>query len=111
MSALHGTITLALLAMTFGWGWLAGRRDTVRGPARLGCRQALRVIQSYVDGELDDATTHRLAAHLEDCRRCGLRATTYRAIKEALAHHEHPSWDSVARLQAFGERLSQAAGS
>ncbi|MGH3517258.1 MAG: hypothetical protein ACRDQ7_07535, partial [Haloechinothrix sp.] len=32
-------------------------------------------------------------------------ADTYRAIKEAIAHHQRPSEDAVARLREFGEHL------
>ncbi|MDQ2710317.1 MAG: zf-HC2 domain-containing protein [Actinomycetota bacterium] len=47
--------------------------------ARIGrmsrCLRTARVLQRYLDGELDDPTTiARVHAHLEECRRCGLNA-------------------------------------
>jgi hypothetical protein len=49
-----------------------------------------------------------LAAHLEDCRRCGLEADTYERIKHSLADHQ-PSVpaDSLARLREFGSRIAR----
>ncbi|MGH3437661.1 MAG: zf-HC2 domain-containing protein [Sciscionella sp.] len=82
------------------------RRDSQR---RANCLQVARLLQSYLDGAVDDETTTlRIAAHLEDCRRCGLKAETYQAIKDALAHRETTPPDAVTRLRAFGESLLTA---
>lgn len=48
------------------------------------CFRTSRVLQQYLDGETDELTAARVAEHLEECRRCGLQARTYRAIKTAL---------------------------
>lgn len=69
------------------------------------CWQVLRELQSYLDGMTDEATDGKVTAHLEECRRCGLEADTYRAIKQAIAHHERPPHSAVDRLRAFGENL------
>ncbi|UQA97058.1 anti-sigma factor family protein [Streptomyces halobius] len=82
--------------------WLR-RRDPAQ--RRMNCMQVARVLQAYLDGESDEVTARRVAAHLEDCRRCGLQARTYREIKEALARRERPDEDAVARLRGFGESL------
>lgn len=82
--------------------WLRRRDPAER---RLNCMQAARVLQAYLDGESDEVTARRVAAHLEDCRRCGLQADTYRKIKEALSRREAPDGDAVDRLRAFGESL------
>jgi anti-sigma factor RsiW len=63
-------------------------------------------LQAYLDGEVDEATVRRVAAHLEYCRKCGLEATAYREIKRALATREQPAPDALARLRAFGEQLA-----
>ncbi|MEW6473836.1 MAG: zf-HC2 domain-containing protein [Actinomycetota bacterium] len=49
----------------------------------------------------------RIKRHLEDCRRCGIKAEAYSAIKRTLREHR-PSVpaDTVERLRAFGERLA-----
>ena len=50
--------------------------------------QVAKVLQGYLDGEVDPATAHMVHEHLEVCRRCGPEASTYRAIKTAspMAH-------------------------
>ncbi len=53
-------------------------------PSQMSCRQVGKVLQTYLDDELDDDTARKVAAHLEDCRRCGLEAETYEALKESL---------------------------
>lgn len=77
----------------------------------LECMRVTRVLQSYLDGAVDDVTARRVAAHLEHCRRCGLEAETYRAVKAALARHEHTPADAVDRLRAFAEHLAGSGGS
>lgn len=82
-----------------------GRRNT---PRPLNCLQVRRVLQAYLDGTVDETTVRRVTAHLDGCRRCGLEAETYRAIKDALARDETTSAVAVARLRAFGENLLAA---
>jgi len=70
------------------------------------CMHAGPKLQAYLDGEVDEATVRRVAAHLEYCRRCGLEAAAYREIKRALGAREQPADDALARLRAFGEQLA-----
>lgn len=76
------------------------------------CAKVNRVLQSYLDGETDETTARRVAAHLEECRRCGLEASVYREIHNALARRAKPDTEAVERLRAFGESLASdpAAG-
>lgn len=73
----------------------------------LSCRQVGRLLQRYLDDAVDELTARRIARHLEDCRRCGLEADAYLAIKASLARRD-PSLpaDAVRRLQDLGERLA-----
>ena len=48
---------------------------------RLSCHEVSRLVQRYLDDETDRATAAAVAAHLEDCRRCGMEADAYRDIK------------------------------
>lgn len=73
-------------------------------PAR--CREVGRVLQRYLDGEVDELTARRVARHLEDCLRCGMAAQTYAEIKRSLARQGHVDDGTVDRLRAFGERLA-----
>ena len=72
------------------------------------CDEVGRLLQHYLDGRLDERRAIRLAAHLEDCLRCGLEADTYERIKGSLAERRGsvPA-DSLARLREFGERLAR----
>lgn len=70
------------------------------------CRHVMRVLQSYLDGEVDAQTADVVAVHLEECRRCGLEAATYEAIKVALASgveagHVPVDPATLDRLHAF----------
>lgn len=75
------------------------------------CRQVAKVLQRYLDGELDPTTAHRVDEHLEVCRRCGLDARTYRAIKAAIpvAHAQVADItvdpEAIDRLRAFAHAL------
>ncbi|MEV6055829.1 zf-HC2 domain-containing protein [Streptomyces sp. NPDC052107] len=67
--------------------------------------QVARVLQTYLDGEADEVTAQRVAAHVEDCRRCGLETAVYQEIKNSLARQELPNETAMARLRAFGATL------
>ncbi|HSO70905.1 MAG TPA: zf-HC2 domain-containing protein [Arachnia sp.] len=75
------------------------------------CHRVAKVLQAYLDGEVDHMTADMVSTHLETCRRCGLEANTYRAIKAAtLGAESEPAPvdpDAVARLRRFAEGLSR----
>jgi anti-sigma factor RsiW len=77
----------------------------------LTCPEVGRLLQRYLDDEIDELKAQRISRHLEDCRRCGMKAETYSAIKESLREHR-PSVppETVARLRDFGERLAAEGG-
>ncbi len=79
-----------------------------RNEARIGCVAVTRVLQAYLDGEVDEATARRVAAHLDVCRRCGMKADTYLAIKASLARRG-VDWDELTRrrLEEFARRVGQ----
>lgn len=75
--------------------------------SQMSCHQVGKVLQSYLDDELDPDAAHKVAAHLEDCRRCGLEAETYEALKESLRRGPAGLADEpVSRLREFGEQLA-----
>lgn len=77
---------------------------------RLLCPEVRRTLQRYLDGEVDDAWAARVRDHLEDCRRCGLEAETYEAIKQNLETRGPDVPDElVTRLRAFAEDLVTGA--
>lgn len=73
------------------------------------CREVGRVLQTYLDGELDDADAWLVAAHLDECRDCGLESASYDRIKAALAQPmpEGADPEAIARLRSFGEGLTR----
>ncbi|MFN2506106.1 MAG: anti-sigma factor [Acidimicrobiales bacterium] len=73
---------------------------------RLMCPEVRRTLQRYLDGEVDDDWAARVRAHLEDCRRCGLEADTYQALKANLeARGPEVPDELVTRLRQFAEGL------
>lgn len=95
-------IRSTLRRMTFG------RWPGVRPGEALSCPEVGRLLQRFLDGELaDDVEIELLSDHLDECRRCGLEADTYRKIKSALAGRRVPVPPaSVARLREFGDQLA-----
>jgi anti-sigma factor RsiW len=78
-----------------------------RARDRIECMRVRPLLQSFLDGELDDRQRQRVAAHLEACRRCGLAAATYEALKRRLSGFGEPAdADAVARLTEFVDRLA-----
>jgi len=84
--------------------WRRGQTAT-DGP--LSCHEVAELLQQYLDDESDEVTAGRVAAHLDDCERCGMEADVYREIKAALARRREPLPDvSVRRLRRLGERIA-----
>ncbi|MFE5188523.1 hypothetical protein [Streptomyces sp. NPDC056628] len=59
-------------------------------------------------GDADEATARRVAAHVEDCRRCGLETAVCQEIKDSLARQVVPHESTMARLRDFGSALPGA---
>ncbi len=78
--------------------------------SRSRCLRVTRVLQSYLDGEVDEVTSAIVAKHLEQCRRCGLEASTYRAIKSAITEAgpdvAPADAEAAERLRRFAEDLA-----
>lgn len=78
---------------------------------RLMCPEVRRTLQRYLDGEVDAEWASRVRDHLEDCRRCGLEADTYEALKINLERRGPDVPDQlVVRLQRFAEGLGGGRG-
>lgn len=66
------------------------------------------LLQSFVDGDLDDVQRQWVAAHLEASRRCGLAASTYETLKRRLNGIGQPAdADAVASLPIQDARGAQ----
>jgi anti-sigma factor RsiW len=76
-----------------------------RSDPQVNCHEVGKVIQAYLDGELEN-DTDKVAAHIEACKICGLEAETYSKIKQALrAPESEIDAETVTRLREFGEGL------
>lgn len=86
------------------------RRWTRRHQPEVDCREVGRVLQSYLDDDVEADFSEKIAAHLDACRDCGLELATYQAIKAALAARM-PEVDpaTLERLHAFGAEISRRA--
>ena len=73
---------------------------------RLLCPEVGRVLQRYLDDELDEDLSRRVHEHLEHCRRCGLEAAAYDELKDALRRRAAPLRpESAQRLRDFASSL------
>lgn len=79
----------------------------MRSPAAmLRCLRSGRALQRYLDGELDAASAARVVGHLGECGRCGTRALTFVALKDAVrSNGDGPDAPAIERLQRFGRTL------
>jgi len=82
-----------------GWG---------TGAVRLGCRQVRRMLQAFLDGEVDPVDGEVVAAHLESCSRCQVEAEIQQLVIAAL-RRLRPDLDLAAytRLATVAEQLTQ----
>lgn len=72
--------------------------------AGISCARVHDLVQSYLDGELEDGPERdRLIEHLDRCRPCGVEAETYERIKAALSGR--PPAASVDRLTAYAASI------
>ena len=82
------------------------------GSGRVDCRQVMRALQTFLDGELDPEQAEFVAAHLETCRGCGPESETLErvinAIRELRKDGERAAY---RRLAATAERLATTDGS
>ncbi|MGH9180268.1 MAG: zf-HC2 domain-containing protein [Acidimicrobiales bacterium] len=73
------------------------------------CREVGRMLQAFLDHEVDDLTGGRVARHLGLCRTCGMEAAVYTEIKAALTRRGAPVDPEVVRhLRHFSEQLASS---
>lgn len=82
------------------------------GPGSMTCKEVVKRLQKFLDGEVgDELTARRLAEHLDSCRSCGLEAEAFRELKEALRKMGRGvDGATLLRLRRFAARLEEAAG-
>jgi len=70
------------------------------------CPESVRLLDAYVDGQLEAASVLALEDHLQGCARCRAREDGLRALRAAL--HRHTQYRAVP--PALRERLRQRFG-
>lgn len=74
---------------------------------QLSCREVGRLVQRFLDDELDDADAALVAGHLDACLRCGMDAGTYRWLSSQLSDAAAPADPrQLGRLRAFAEEVA-----
>ena len=64
------------------------------------------MLQSYLDGEVDEQTARMVAGHLDECTKCDHESQVYVKIKESLATRQRPVDPKVLdALRQFGQNL------
>ena len=76
-------------------------------PQIMSCAEALRLLATHLDGELEQATSHDVERHLARCRSCYSRAEFERAIKTQVASlREQPVRTTLAdRIRTLIDRF------
>ncbi len=84
------------------------RRLLRRASSEVNCREVGRALQSYLDGDVESDFAEKIAAHLENCKKCGLEYETYSRIKDSLSGLDNRAIDddAIARLRDFGRNLA-----
>lgn len=73
------------------------------------CAKAIKLLQSALDGELDQHTLARVNRHMAACKKCGMHVRTYEAIKTSIATQGAAPLpaDVIADLQEFARNLPE----
>ncbi len=70
------------------------------------CNRVRKVLQAYLDGEIDESQAGFVAAHLAQCDRCGIEAELYERVKASLRElRAAPDPDALTRLRQFAEAV------
>ncbi len=79
---------------------------TMKLSAMRDCHRVGKVLQRYLDGNLDDHAARRVAVHLDACRRCGFEVSTYQQLKVSLHRSAPVDALALARLRTFVDMLA-----
>lgn len=71
------------------------------------CKDVATVLQSYLDGELEEADIPTVERHLDACRDCGMESEMYDTIKSRIAARSVAVDPAIIdRLQAFTSSIT-----
>ncbi len=76
----------------------------------MSCKKMMKVIQSYLDGEVDEKVARKVAKHLNACVDCDEESTVFKNIKKSLANKpEHISPEILSSLTEFTKNIASKA--
>ncbi|MDH3679826.1 MAG: zf-HC2 domain-containing protein [Acidimicrobiia bacterium] len=74
----------------------------------MSCEDVLEVLQSYLDGETDDATARQVLDHLHGCGHCDRESDVYLRIKVSLRKRATAVDPEIrSALSRFSERVAR----
>lgn len=95
--------------------WFDGLRENqrseqwaqrARNERRRQCLETSRLLQRYLDRDLDPSELAAFERHLEGCRQCSLETRTYLEIKDVLAgRRRNQDCAAASRLREFAMGL------
>ncbi|MFV1989643.1 MAG: anti-sigma factor [Acidimicrobiales bacterium] len=75
---------------------------------RRECRKVMRDLQLFLDDQVDEATSVKIASHLETCEECGPEAEVYRQILHTLRERDQATPEVMERLRLFAEGVGDS---
>ncbi|MEZ5343430.1 MAG: zf-HC2 domain-containing protein [Acidimicrobiales bacterium] len=70
------------------------------------CHQVLEVLQSYLDGEVDESVARSVILHLDMCEQCAHEAELFRRIQAAIAAQANDiDAEILDRLETYAMNL------
>lgn len=74
----------------------------------LSCEEAIRLLASYLDGELEGGSAAQLEDHLDRCRSCYSRHEFEKGLKDRVASlgEERPRSEFEERIQGLVSRFA-----
>lgn len=74
----------------------------------ISCEEALRFVQEYLDGELEDAVEAQVRAHFEKCQRCYPQLQLERVYRDALRRANGSVQAPTGLRDAVAKLISEA---
>lgn len=72
----------------------------------MSCRKAMKVMQAYLDGEVEENVAKKVAKHLNACEDCDKESLVFKKIKASLANRpENVNQEILNSLSAFTQDL------
>lgn len=72
----------------------------------LSCHEVALNLQVFLDKEADPNTAEKIEIHLADCKKCGMKASTFKAIKSVIEESSTPvPSHTLMQLREFSDSI------